>query len=399
MNDLYRIPGPSSPPPVPDRWSFSSLQEWRNCPRRWWLVRAGYPGITGRYPQLVHAATIAGRLVHDALEAFARQAARAFADGATYDKARRSFPVRMFMKRRLREIIDAEIEPNPRLDASGALAKLALDECVNAFRSAAGAVLGSSIPTGAGWTSHGPLASPRGGPPDGAERIVTIEDPPLTGRLDLTRAGVVYDFKTGEPAQDHLEQLRVYALLIWQAFGTPPAGLELYYVRTGTRMLVPVPSENELSELRANLRLEIEAANEAVRSGAVAVKPSVDGCRWCPVRQYCDDYWDSSETDALRWPGCSRRIDAEGTQVHFADLELTDFPSQTGSEGYYGVAYTPTGESVSLALPAAMSPGPGARPEKLRLLGARIERTTDRVAVSASKQTEVFWLAWRAHTR
>lgn len=399
MNDLYRTRGPISPPSAPTQWSFSSLQEWRRCPRRWWLLRAGYPGIQGRYPQPVHAATIAGRLVHDALESFANHVATELAGGTTFDVARCSFPVRAFMKRRLRELVAEEIKPNPRADSANILAKLSLDECVNDFRSAVRGIMTPSAPRHSIRPERG-LVNVTAGESSlgGAEISLSIEDPPLTGRLDWTRSGVVCDFKTGEPDPAHAEQLRMYALLIWAALGVLPEGLEIYYIRSGERVPVPVPSEVELNEFRDALRHEVIEASNAIRSGAVAANPNVDGCRWCPVRQHCDAFWHSPLTNDMRWPTCANKVDDAIEPVLFADVELKEFVSDTNVHGYHGIARTVVGIPVIVSLPADWIPGPGIRPERLRLLGARIEVLADRNVVSVSKGTEVFWLEWDVQT-
>lgn len=390
MNPFYRAPGPESPPPAPPRWSYSALQEWRQCPRRWWLLRARYAEWVGRYPQPMHTATIAGRLVHDALEAFAIHSAEAAGDGG-YEDARRSFSVRRFMKQRLRNLIGEEVEPNPRADTADLLARLSLDECVNQFRSAAAKVILPVIPSNRDDSCS---ADPTGAYlPDGPERTITVEDPPLTGRLDWTKSGTICDFKTGDSDPTHPEQLRMYALLAWIAFGVRPKGLEVHYVRTDDRVEVPVPSEAELEALRDALRHEITAANRAIRSGSVSARPSEEQCRWCPVRQHCDAFWSDTATEPLRWPACAQQEKEPTTPVLYADVELTGFLGGTSVDGYHGAAQAGGSDQVAVSLPAAWSPGPGVRPERVHVLGARIEKRPGGTAVSVSRHTEVFWLA------
>jgi hypothetical protein len=69
LHQLYVLRPPDEPPTVPSHWSWSSLSEWRDCPRRWWLLRAKYSfASNGRYPIRISADSLRGQIVHDALE-------------------------------------------------------------------------------------------------------------------------------------------------------------------------------------------------------------------------------------------------------------------------------------------------------------------------------------------
>src|SRR5947209_6591660 len=57
-------------PEPPSRWSYSSIMEFRECPRRWMLRRASYPQIWDRrgYPDLPTLPSLMGDVMHRALE-------------------------------------------------------------------------------------------------------------------------------------------------------------------------------------------------------------------------------------------------------------------------------------------------------------------------------------------
>ena len=390
MNHFYRTGGPTAPPSPPSRWSYSTLKEWRRCPRQWWLKRADYVGLSERYPQPIHPTAIEGRLIHDALEAFANHAATESAEGTALEEIRRAFAVRSYMKRRLREILSEDVEPNPRVEKTDLLARISIDSCVDGFRRGVKAL--GSMP----FQSREPrvksdsvIADPS--PYDGPERTITIDDPPITGRFDWSRYGVICDFKTGDPDPTHAEQLRLYAVLVWAAFGVQPGGLEIHYVRTDERVRVEVPSVSELSALQEELRREITSANETIRAGSAPPNPSEEHCRWCPVRQFCDAFWNDSVTSSLRWPRPEEEVDdGAAPEVLFADVRLTDFRSETSGDGYHGFA-SAGGKTPAVSIPAAWTPGAGIRPGTLQLLGARVESQSDQTVVSVARHTEVFW--------
>jgi hypothetical protein len=81
---------------------------------------------------------------------------------------------------------------------------------------------------------------------------------------------------------------------------------------------VPVPSRDEWADVRRELT---ERARSAVATLAVSpspARPSADNCRYCGVRQLCDEYWGEG-TKALT--DGERRIDVVGTG-DFIDLEV-----------------------------------------------------------------------------
>ena len=118
----------------------------------------------------------------------------------------------------------------------------------------------------------------------------------LRGKVDLTigaadglRAGkVVIDFKTGNRAANHVEDLRFYALLETLRLGTPPWKVATYYLDSGT-FAVEIVTEAML-----------QAAARRVADGAIKFAELRDGerapvrrtgptCGWCPLLEQCED--------------------------------------------------------------------------------------------------------------
>lgn len=118
----------------------------------------------------------------------------------------------------------------------------------------------------------------------------------LSGKVDLTIGGpdglqagkVVIDFKTGNRALTHIEDLRFYALLETLRIGVPPWKVASYYLDSGS-FAVETVSEGML-----------EAAARRVVAGAVKLAELRDGerppnrqagptCSWCPRFAGCED--------------------------------------------------------------------------------------------------------------
>lgn len=125
------------------------------------------------------------------------------------------------------------------------------------------------------------------------------------GRIDLLAVHPdhvdIIDFKTGKRSKHHTRQLQLYGLL-WlldeaaNPNRLPVESLTLAYVND--RATVAVPDDWEA--LRAGLHNEIAAADDLVRQRPPLASPSAE-CWHCPVRQMCDEYWQSEFVD--RDPG------------------------------------------------------------------------------------------------
>jgi hypothetical protein len=239
MHPLYLLNSPSGPAAPPPRWSWSALTVWRECPRRWWLLNSRYAGLGDRhYPTPVSQAALRGDLVHAALEEWWRLRRTGGVQPVRFDAYG-------FIKQRFHLLLTEWAAHNPRMDRDRLAAGFSLDRCTADFYAIVRQM--PAIPS----TAVGPVAWEKPpavvGPPAFAEEYpLEVENPPLQGRIDQVRHGVLVDFKTGDPevehAKKHERQLGFYAVLWWLRFGQPPAGLELRYP-TRTRSL-PVLSRS-----------------------------------------------------------------------------------------------------------------------------------------------------------
>jgi hypothetical protein len=383
MHELYYFRPPSANAEPPARWSYTALAAWRECPRRWWLLNSHYPNTpTGTYPVPYGRAALQGRLVHAALEAYAKFRRETRTSEAT-DPAPH-FNARLFLKRALRDILTAEVETNPRLDTGALYAGVSLDECLSLFYE-----ITEKIPSPPAATRGAAPPAAGARPPTDAEELwIEVEDPPLGGRIDRAHEGCLIDFKTGEPSESHAAQLVFYAVLWWLKFGEPPKHLQLHYPSSNVPQDVSVPLTAELSALTETYRREVDQANATLRRGTPPARPGTQKCERCPVRQLCDDYWADCTTRPLR---SSDQV-TDGT-LEYRDVRLCTLPANWApGQSLRGPATAEILGEVSAAIPGAKCPSDTTViPVGARLLGARIFRKESRWEITAASSCEVFW--------
>jgi CRISPR/Cas system-associated exonuclease Cas4 (RecB family) len=379
VNPLFWIKPPVEPASPPRRWSYSSLAAWRQCPRQWWLRRGRYDNTPdGAYPTVFGAATIKGRLVHEALEAF--QSARRDSE----QEGR--FDARRFIKQRLRELLDGEVAANPRLDAGRLQAAFSIDECMARFFTMARRV---GPPT---WQYSDLVFHVERGdsaPLDAEEFWVETNDPPLSGRLDRVRRGVIVEFKTGEEKNvEHEAQVRFYATLWWLRYRRVPEGLELHYFDEVRRLLVP--GSDTLTAEADGLRAEIATIESELNQPPPVARPTVEACQYCAVRQLCDEFWVSPATEKLRRPDAETT--GEGVSV-FRDVRLTKLPANWApGRPLTGTAAIDGFGQVEVALASKYCPSAGEKsPTECRLLQVLLRHRDGAWTLRGVASSEAFW--------
>jgi len=201
---------------------------------------------------------------------------------------------------------------------------------------------------------------------EGASEEVTLRSPglKLIGVADLITLGPdhveIRDFKSGRPKEQHLEQLKFYALL-WSCDrrrnpeGRLVTALALSY--PGGDRVVPVPTERDLTEFAEEIRGRVEAARSALGALPPPARPAVAACSRCDVRHLCEEYWVTKGS-----------VDGE-----YVDLEVTIAASEA-----------PGTVTTQARLPGQREANParlrGATPRlfpeglEARVLGARVSR-------------------------
>lgn len=294
-------------PPAPKTISFSVLREIEACPRRWALMSARYPEIwtRGGYPEKFQIETTIGRIVHDALEKMVATLANAGCTSVRDPQATAVLKELGGYTKTVNECIEcnlAEYKDNPRVSKLQGIITRTIQSKASEVRESLQIIV-SRI---------------RLKPRDirqKSEEVDKLERRPLrsgsytevrllaakfgwTGIADLINISdnecEIVDFKTGEPHDEHFFQLRVYSLLWTLDSKINPAArlankLTLSY--TGGDVEVSVPSSYELHELEDELSERSRLAFETVTSMPPESRPGMSTCRYCKVRQICDDYW------------------------------------------------------------------------------------------------------------
>lgn len=297
-------------PELPRWFSYSSFREAEECPRRWTLSRATYPGIWDKagYPERPNLPAVIGDVVHAALEEIVRALTSAGLDsGASAGAVNvlRSMGGYSGVVEGAIVARASKLEANPRMQSR-------LDSFVRDVR--------SHLPemrqrTQAALSRTRLVPRSSGSPPDTQglgslgngsypEFDIVSDSLGWTGRVDLLTIDQhdvhILDYKTGAPSEHHAEQLRTYALLWFRrnAAGSGPAmATKLTLSYPSHDIDVPAPAEDELLDLERDLVARSATARQQLGRERPA-RPSPENCTFCSVRHLCDIYWRTIPTAA-----------------------------------------------------------------------------------------------------
>jgi PD-(D/E)XK nuclease superfamily len=292
-------------PSPPQMWSYSSLREAQECPRRWMLSRATYPGIWSRrgYPPRPTLVALLGDVVHRILEVVLRgfhaQGCTSLQDPRAVAVLKQLGGYSKLAERAIQEQLD-RLTDNPRAVERIDGLRAALLAKVPEIRQHV-----QGITT---RTSLKPAASSAGGrslrhrPPltKGSHPEVELRAPELrlAGRADLVTvvdgACEITDYKTGTTDEHHTDQLRTYALLWARDTELNPEDLPIRRLTLSypSRDIdIEPPTATQLEQLASRTVARISEAERWLRERPPPARPSAPMCRLCGVRQLCEDYW------------------------------------------------------------------------------------------------------------
>lgn len=409
MHPIYHLSLPVQGGGAPTHWSYSALTGVEACPRRWWLEYGQYADFK-RYPQPSFAATVTGRVVHGVLDEVSKAlqaAGNPLVGTRPFAAVREGFPLRESVKA-LRRIELADLEDNPRADAEAVGRDVHVQDCMEAFKRLR---LQTFVVEESSPQDERPFRSTLGegsSPSDRqataldrrvyAEHDVKIEDPPFRGTVDLVLTGsdgdVLVDFKTGEPKPEHELQTRLYALLWWRETGRSVRERRVVYKDYPVTNFKGLDAAQLDSEANA-LRRRLQSVSAALNMPLPIARPDVEICKFCPVRQLCDEYWRSPQTRALRlsdeilatiWNG-------ESEKPVWGDFDLI-LQFCTGSpERIHSIWTNSDGQQVPLVcpIPSAFHPGQWQDFSIVRIVSCGIRRDAGTLRVFSGSRTEFFW--------
>lgn len=379
-------------PDPPTYWSYSSLSEVEACPRRYALRRATYESVWDRsgYPDRVTESAIAGTAVHEAVEtilrAFKRARCSSLADARAIDVLRELGGYTTIAVTATNKVL-ASLDDNPRMRSHVPRLTERLSRRTPEMRRAIQTLVSrmsfvDDVATGGESVSSASSERTRIGPGVHPEAPLKAEAERFAGRIDLLTVRsdqvAVLDFKTGVRADHHAEQLRLYGLLwasddVANPDGLPVVALTVAYVDGEESVSVP----ETWDPLRQSLQTQIKTADQAVEASPPKAIPSV-ACKYCPVRQMCDEYWASPH--AMRDPA-----------VAFGDVEV-EVLARNGPKSW---SVQIVGSSRAGLLRTASEDEPWTIGQRLRVLDVAIGVTEDDGLTVATMTTnsEVFSLA------
>lgn len=262
----------------PENWSYSALNSFQSCPKRWALSQAYFPCFKGRIPPKPNRNTVEGILLHELIDAYVSKGG--VRDGVGF-KPRREL-LNLIEKWRL------ENATNPRIDSRMIAAQLRVEEMLSEFADSAPKgliVKQAAFPKTKQHSSHSFSST------DGSEKWLRDRKSKLIGRADFIFAGEIWDFKTGEEKEEHIRQLKFYGGLYYAMTGVAPKRLRLVYARLRKFVDVECPQICELERDLDELRGIATNADAAIASGVLKAVPSSENCTYCAVRGFCEEYW------------------------------------------------------------------------------------------------------------
>lgn len=316
--------------PAPEWMNVHYLLRAERCPRSAALRHARYATIWERpgYPDKPSIAAASGIVIHSAIGRLITELARrgcTSSSDATFCAILREFGgYSAVIADAINDVVNGLVM-NPRFQPIREFFVATLRNRIPVFREGIQLQLSrlkwaALSPPLQGSHEHAPRR-PRHPLAPGSHFEVELRDPLLKwkGVADLVEFApshcAITDFKSGGPSDDHLFQIRVYALL-WlddselNSGAVPVTRLTLSYSSEQQEVQF---SEADQIFLRSELQARTKAVRDEIcgpRSKAVL---SGEVCPRCDVRQLCDEYWTSARL---------RPEPQNGSDAQFEDAQL-----------------------------------------------------------------------------
>ena len=408
---VWYVTAPERWPSPPEPMSVSNLLEIEACPRRWALAQASYPSVwEGHgYPEKISRGSMAGQVVHSSIEIITKALAKAgcsSGDDPAFGSVMRGLGgFSKVVDDCIGRVIGRQ-KDNPRFARLRDMTDRFMREHISEFREQAKALLSRqlSTPKAPGRSDRTKRVSVSGGLGKGMHPEVRLSPEGIgwVGVADLIKLDgsgcEIVDFKTGEQKPEHAFQVRVYGLL-WTRDGklnprtVLPNRLTLAYPSGNVDVLAP--TMGELEDLDRDLSEKARAVVADLTASPPPARPSADNCRFCGVRQLCDEYWKEGTQLLL----ASEKRSGLTTSEDFVDIEV-NIAGRHGPTMWDGVIVSAgrllTGAKVivnptksDLEAQAILAIG-----GRVRIVGARLTfpdgEDSDLHLVSISQFSEVF---------
>lgn len=309
-------------------WSASTLNEIEECPKRFALRRASFPEIWSRagFPNRISAAQVKGIVVHEVVSMIMNSVQN------SSELAEKS--VMSFLKERggyielLKSILDKELlsaNSNPRAELMVEAIKREILADLSELRGQVQYFVKESI-------NKLPVASSRVENkeineipsttfqilPINSEYKIVDSEFPIEGYLDLLLTNEVIDhiidYKTSKTIHDeYWDQLSLYAWLWYRSAKNLRKGDCRIEVISGANLSESrVIKIKDLPAIQMSVLDRIKNAELSI-TGEIAAKPSIDSCKFCPVKVMCNAYWKMNENHSTEAKWSDMRIRTTGS--------------------------------------------------------------------------------------
>jgi hypothetical protein len=354
-------------PETPETWSFSALNGFEDCPKRWGLSRIGIPCFSGPIPQKANKNSLEGTLLHELIERF--------------EQHRKNPGIAVFRPRKnlldLVSIWAKKNESNPRIDSKVLAGQVRLEEILRAFNEAC--IYVKSEPRHS--NSEALPSGFTGKVFNGSESWLRDPRSKLCGRADFIASGEILDFKSGDQHDQHVEQIVFYGALYLALTGQPPNCLRLVYTAINQAVEVPVPAKRDLEATLETMRKQAVAFDQQVASGHLPAKPAPSKCSFCNVRGLCNDHWASGQ-GAVRDGPPRQTLVIDYTPNSTAQIE----PAALGvyiRDNLFGVPSL-------LHLPQEVAAAMGGQATRIRILSLRANCKPESVSLAFTANSEIY---------
>lgn len=314
---IWDVTGPSEQTPAPEWMSFHVYKQALRCPLSVSLKRSSYDQLWSGYgyPSRPNAAAVSGLVVHDAAETILKKLVQA---GVSSLMDPRAMPIlkeqggfTKVLERSLNTFFTDQAA-NPRFEQFRNELHRNVKQKLPQMRATLQALLVSHV-----WTSS--MNNIKDLPPDavsarheaphprfalspGTFVEIDLEDKPAKwrGRVDIIEVSEngcsITDLKSGSTSKEHEEQLLVYTMLWREDQDRNPSHLpvlSLAIVYADGKVDVSIPDKSAMIAFREELLSSSEAVRKALNAPIIPANPTLDNCRYCPVKLLCDPHWRS----------------------------------------------------------------------------------------------------------
>ena len=363
---------------IPNKWSYTKLSQIKNCPRQWQLENNYFSGDGKKIPLLVNIASVRGTLIHLTLE----KLTNLYRNDKEYDDVWdffRKLNVRNKIEKYYLEEVCPKYETNERININDISSKIDFQLCLSKIYS----LWGFSIEKKRFNSSNHSNIKYR----FGSEISVETNNPPLIGVIDKYSNSIITDYKTGNKDEDkHKEQAYFYSYLL-HLKNKPIDKVKILY--SNKEELIFDINEEILIKKKEKINLQLSKIDNYFNSNFPA-KPSIETCRFCNVKQMCDQYWIENNKNNIDF------IDEDGLNITniYRDVEISELTYENEDInliGIIGTGKTKEFGNVNIKISKKFITFVS-KPNKARILNAKIINKSNGISIEVNRVSEVFWL-------